>query len=198
MSTYSLEGVVPIVHPEAFVHPDAVLIGDVIVGARCYVGPGASLRGDFGRIVMGAGSNVQDNCVLHSFPGEEMRIDENAHIGHSAVLHGCTVCRDALVGISSVVMDGVVVREQAFVGAMSFVKAGFEVPPRTLVTGVPARIVRELSDAEIAWKANGTVLYQQLADRCRASLTACEPLTQLEPNRAQVTMAAATPLHKLK
>jgi len=198
MSTYSLEGVVPVVHPEAFVHPDAVLIGDVIVGARCYVGPGASLRGDFGRIIMGAGSNVQDNCVLHSFPGEEMRIEENAHIGHSAVLHGCTVRRDALVGIGSVVMDGVVVGEQAFVGAMSFVKAGFEVPPRTLVTGVPARIVRELSEGEVAWKSNGTILYQQLADRCRASLVACEPLTQLEPNRAQVTMVQATPLHKLK
>jgi phenylacetic acid degradation protein len=120
---YSLEGLVPVVDPSAFVHPQAVLIGDVIIGAHCYVGPMASLRGDFGRIVLQAGANVQDCCVLHSFPDKDALLEEEAHIGHAAVLHGCTIRRGALVGIAAVIMDGAVVEEQAFVGASSFVRA---------------------------------------------------------------------------
>ena len=144
MPAYSLEGLIPVVDPSAFVHPQAVLIGDVLIGARCYVGPGASLRGDFGRIVLQAGANVQDCCVLHSFPDKDTLLEEEAHIGHAAVLHGCTIRRGALVGIAAVIMDGAVVEQQAFVGASSFVRAGFVVPARTLVMGVPARVVREL------------------------------------------------------
>jgi phenylacetic acid degradation protein len=183
MPVYSLEGVTPVVDPSAFVHPQAVLIGDVAIGPRCYVGPGASLRGDMGRIVMGPGSNVQDNCVLHTFPAKEVRLEEDAHIGHGAVLHGCTVKRGALVGINAVLMDDVVVGEEALVGACSFVRAGFIVPPRTLVTGSPAREVRELTAEELAWKALGTREYQELAARCLASLVECEPLTVVPPGR---------------
>jgi phenylacetic acid degradation protein len=183
MPVYSLEGVTPVVDPSAFVHPQAVLIGDVAIGPRCYVGPGASLRGDMGRIVMGPGSNVQDNCVLHTFPAKEVRLEEDAHIGHGAVLHGCTVKRGALVGINAVLMDDVVVGEEALVGACSFVRAGFIVPPRTLVTGSPAREVRELTAEELAWKAVGTREYQELAVRCLASLVECEPLTVVPPGR---------------
>ena len=150
MPVYSIDGLVPVVHPSAFVHPQAVLIGDVLIGPRCYVGPGAALRGDFGRIIMGAGSNVQDCCVLHSFPSKDALLEEDAHIGHAAVLHGCTVRRGALVGIGAVVMDDAVVEEEAFVGAASFVRAGFVVPRRTLVMGVPARIVRQLTPEELA------------------------------------------------
>ena len=120
MPAYTFEGFTPVVDPQAFVHPLAVLIGDVWVGPHCYVAPGASLRGDFGRILLGAGSNVQDNCVLHSFPGQDVRLEEDAHVGHGAVLHGCTVRRGALIVIHAVVMDGVVVGEEAFVGASSF------------------------------------------------------------------------------
>lgn len=183
MSVYSLEGVTPVVDPSAFVHPQAVLIGDVAIGPRCYVGPGASLRGDMGLIVMGPGSNVQDNCVLHTFPAKEVRLEEDAHIGHGAVLHGCIVKRGALVGINAVLMDDVVVGEEALVGACSFVRAGFIVPPRTLVTGSPAREIRELSAEELAWKAVGTREYQELAARCLASLVECEPLTVVPPGR---------------
>lgn len=200
MPVYSLEGVVPVVDPSAFVHPQAVLIGDVVIGPRCYVGPGASLRGDMGRIVVGPGSNVQDNCVLHTFPAKEVRLEENAHIGHGAVLHGCTVQREALVGINAVVMDDVIVGEQSLVGAASFVRAGFVVPRRTLVTGVPARVIRELSDEEIEWKAVGTREYQELAVRCIAFLQQCEPLTTVSAERENARRQAVTtvPLHTLK
>ena len=139
-------------------------------------GPMASLRGDFGRIVLRAGSNVQDCCVLHSFPDKDALLEEDAHIGHAAVLHGCTIRRGALIGIAAVIMDGAVIEEQAFVGASSFVRAGFVVPARTLVMGVPARVVRELTAEELAWKATGTREYQDLALRCRKSLHECRPL----------------------
>ena len=198
MPVYSLDGLVPVVDPSAFVHPQAVLIGDVLVGPRCYVAPGASLRGDFGRIVMGAGANVQDCCVLHSFPSKDTVLEEDAHVGHGAVLHGCIVGRRALIGIGAIVMDDVVVEEEAFVGAASFVRAGFVVPRRTLVTGIPARIVRELNDTELAWKATGTREYQQLAVRCLKSLKECAPRSAPEPNRPRFGSSAdVVPLHTL-
>jgi phenylacetic acid degradation protein len=150
-----------------------------------------------GRLVMGPGSNVQDNCVLHTFPGKEVLLEEDAHIGHSAVLHGCTVRRGALVGINAVLMDDVVVGREAFVGACSFVKAKFVVPDRTLVTGAPARVVRELTAEEIGWKAIGTREYQELAARCLSSLTLCEPLRAPEPDRKSYKPADLTPLHAI-
>lgn len=198
MAVYAFEGFTPVVDPRAFVHPLAVLIGDVLVGPHCYVAPGASLRGDFGRILLGAGSNVQDNCVLHSFPGQDVRLEEDAHVGHGAVLHGCSVGRGALIGIHAVVMDGVVVGEEAFVGASSFVRAGFVVPPRTLVTGVPARVVRELKAEELAWKATGTREYQELAARCLASLREAAPLAAPEPDRPVRATSKTVPLHTIE
>jgi phenylacetic acid degradation protein len=198
MACYSFEGVVPVVDPAAFVHPTAVLIGDVIVGAGCYVGPGASLRGDFGRIILKPGSNVQDNCVMHSFPDQDAVVEENGHVGHGAILHGCIVGRDSLIGMNSVLMDGSVIGEASFVAAMSFVRAGFVVPPRTLVAGIPAKIVRELQDKEINWKANGTVQYQDLAARSLATMRLCEPLAQVEADRPKVKPIVAIPLHQTK
>ena len=198
MAVYSIDGLIPVVDESAFVHPQATLIGDVIVGPGCYVGPGASLRGDFGRIILGAGGNVQDCCVLHSFPEHETLLETNAHIGHAAVLHGCKVRRGALIGIGAILMDDVVVEEEAFVGAGSFVRAGFVVPRRTLVTGVPARVVRELKPEELAWKATGTREYQQLTVRCLASLKACTPLPAPEPDRPTFGGADAVPLHLIE
>jgi phenylacetic acid degradation protein len=198
MPCYSYEGIVPVVDPTAFVHPTAVLIGDVIVGAGCYVGPGASLRGDFGRIILKPGSNLQDNCTMHSFPGQDAVIEENGHVGHGAVLHGCIVGREALVGMNSVVMDGAEIGEGSFVGAMSFVRAGMIVPPKTLVAGVPAKIVRELQDKEMAWKLNGTHQYQELAKRSLATMKECEPLPAPEADRPQTKPIVAIPLHKIK
>jgi phenylacetic acid degradation protein len=199
MPIYSLEGVIPVVDPSSFVHPQAVLIGDVVIGPRCYIGPGASLRGDMGRIVIGPGSNVQDNCVLHTFPAKDVRLEEDSHIGHGAVLHGCTVQRGALVGINAVVMDDVVVGEESLVGAASFVRAGFVVPRRTLVTGAPARVIRELTPEEVAWKAVGTREYHELTARCLASLKECQPLTALPPDRenAPPRPANTVPLHTI-
>ena len=187
MPAYAFDGLIPIVDPSAFVHPTAVLIGDVTIGPGCYIGPGASLRGDFGRIVLERGSNVQDNCIMHSFPSFESKVEENGHVGHGAVLHGCIVRRDALVGMNSVLMDGAIVGEASFVAAMSFVKAKFEIPPRTLVAGIPAKIVRELTDQEIAWKAQGTLEYQELARVSLATLREVAPLSAPEPGRHRRT-----------
>ena len=200
MTVYALDGVVPVVDPSSFVHPQAILIGDVIIGPRCYIGPGAALRGDMGRIVVGAGSNVQDNCVLHTFPAKEVRLEEDSHIGHGAVLHGCTVQRAALVGINAIVMDDVVVGEESLVGAASFVRAKFIVPPRTLVMGAPARVIRELTAEEIAWKAVGTREYQELTVRCLAALQECPPLTEVPSGRESIYQKATqtVPLHTLQ
>jgi len=198
MPFYSIDGVVPVVDPTTFVHPTASLIGDVIVGPGCYIGPGASLRGDFGRIVMKAGSNFQDGCVAHSFPGMDAVMEENAHVGHGAVLHGCTVGRHALIGMNAVVMDGAVIGESAFVGAMSFVKAGFEVPARSLVQGVPGRVLRPLTQPEIDWMHEGTRVYQELARRSLASLWPVDPLPAPEPDRQRLQVASIQPLYKAK
>jgi phenylacetic acid degradation protein len=189
MPVYSLEGITPVVHPEAHVHETAVLIGDVIIGAGCYIGPNASLRGDFGRITVEQGANVQDTCVMHSFPGKDCLVERNGHIGHGAVLHGCHIGINAMVGMNAVVMDDVVIGESSIVGAAAFVTAGLECPPRSLVVGVPAKIKRQLSDKEIAWKTQGTIEYQQLAKRCRASLLRTEALSEVEPDRRRMDVS---------
>ena len=194
MPCYELDGIVPVVDPTAFVHPTAVLIGDVIVGPRCYVGPGAALRGDFGRIVMEEGSNVQDNCVVHCFPDRDTVIGVDGHIGHGAVLHGCRIGRNALVGMGAVVMDMAEIGENAMVGGMAFVPTGMKVAPRMLVAGVPARVMRELSDKDIAWKSNGTAQYQRLAARCLAGMRECAPLAAPEADRARNQGTDAVPL----
>jgi phenylacetic acid degradation protein len=196
MPAYDYEGVRPVVDPTAFVHPTAVLIGDVIIGPGCLVGPCAVLRGDIGRLEMRAGSNVQDTCVLHCFPGKDVLIEEDGHIGHGAVLHGCRIGRNALVGMNAVIMDDVVIGENGFVAAMSFVKAGMQVPPNTLVGGVPAKVMRELSAQEIAWKSEGTGHYQHLAQRHLATEHEVEPLIAVEPDRKRVPDLVYKPKHE--
>lgn len=192
MPVYSLEGITPVVHPDAFVHETAVLIGDVIIGAGCYIGPNASLRGDFGRIVVEHGANVQDTCVLHSFPGQDCIVLEDGHIGHGAVLHGCRVGRNALVGMNAVVMDKALIGECSIVAAMAFVPTGFECAPNSLVVGAPARVKRELSESEIDWKTRGTLEYQQLAERCRRSLHKVTALEKVEDNRPRLKVGKFT------
>ena len=190
MPIYSLEGITPVVHPDAFVHETAVLIGDVIIGASCYIGPNASLRGDFGRIIVEQGANVQDTCVMHSFPDKDCVVERNGHIGHGAVLHGCRIGVNAMVGMKSVVMDDAVIAESSIVGACSFVPANFKCPPRSLVLGTPARFKRELSDQEIEWKSRGTVEYQELVERCHASLLKTDALTEVEIDRRRMKVGA--------
>jgi phenylacetic acid degradation protein len=186
MPCYAIDDVVPVVDPSAFVHPTAVLIGDVIVGPGCYVGPCACLRGDFGRIVLGPGANVQDTCVIHSFPKQDTVVEENGHIGHGAVLHCCVVRRDALVGMNAVVLDEAEIGEQAIVAACAFVPAGMRVPPRSLVAGIPAKVRRELSAEEIAGKGEGTEVYHELTTRSLASLRETQPLSSVEPGRRRL------------
>jgi phenylacetic acid degradation protein len=198
MPCYAIDGLVPVVDDSAYVHPSAVLIGDVIVGPGVYVGPCASLRGDFGRLILERGSNVQDNCTMHGFPGSDTLVEENGHIGHGAVLHGCIVRRDALVGMNAVVMDEAEVGAGSFVAASAFVRAGLKIPPRSLVAGVPAKIVRELSEQELAWKLEGTRTYQRLTERCRASLQQVQPLRVPEAGRRRFVDEDLQPLVSLK
>lgn len=196
MPCYEFEGVRPIVDPTAFVHPTAVLIGDVRVGAECFVGPCACLRGDLGRIELEPGCNVQDACVLHCFPGRSVRVERDGHVGHAAVLHGCTVGPNAMVGINAVVMDGVVVGESSLVAAMAFVRAGTIIPPRSLVAGVPAAVLRTLTDEEIAWKTEGTQLYRRLAQRHRLTARPVEPLPVEPPDRVELPRFEYRPKHE--
>jgi phenylacetic acid degradation protein len=195
---YAIDGVTPIVDPTAYVHPSAVLIGDVLVGAGCYIGPCACLRGDFGRIEVCAGANVQDNCVMHGFPGTDTIVEEDGHIGHGAILHGCTVGRNALIGMNAVVNDNARVGESAIVAAMAFVKAGFVVPPRTLAAGMPAKIIRDLTAQEMAWKVEGTQSYQELARRSLATMQAVPALTAAPPDRKRLDLPDLLPLSTLK
>ena len=183
MPIYAIDGLIPVVDTSAYVHPTAVLIGDVIVGTDCYIGPNAVLRGDFGRIVLNQGCNVQDTCVVHSFPNKDCVIEQDGHIGHGAILHGCHIGRNALVGMNSVIMDGAIIGAESLIAATAFVKSGFQCPPRSLLAGSPATIKRQLSDEEIAWKSNGTLEYQNLSKRCHKSLELVEPLTQVQADR---------------
>ena len=183
---YEIGGVIPVIDPTSFVHPDAVIIGDVIIGPCCYIGPCACLRGDLGRIMIGPGGNIQDTCVIHSFPGRDVILEENCHVGHGAILHGCTIERNALIGMNSVVMDRAVIGENSFVAAMSFVPSGMSAGANMLIGGVPAKEMRPLTEEEIRWKSEGTMLYQRLAAHSIGSLREAAPLESVEPNRRRV------------
>mgnify|MGYP001545471362 FL=1 len=196
MSCYAIDGITPVVDPSSFVHPAATIIGDVIIGSGCYIAPNAFLRGDFGSIIMHDGVNIQDTCVMHGFPNTDTVVETNGHIGHGAVLHGCRVRENALVGMNAVVMDGAVVGESSIVAAMAFVKAGQEIPERTLVAGSPARIIRELGDEEIEWKSQGTGDYQRLTRRCFESMIEVTPLTEVERDRPRLEVSDAVPLYR--
>lgn len=184
---YAIDGIVPVVHETAFVHPTAVLIGDVIIGPGVYIGPLASLRGDFGRIIMKEGSNIQDTCVIHGTPEQDTVVEVDGHVGHGAVLHGCIIGRNVLVGMNAVVMDQADVGADSIIGAMAFVKKGMVIPARSLVAGAPAKIIKELKDEEIKQKVLGTHMYQRLAQRSLATMERVEPLREVEPNRARLT-----------
>jgi phenylacetic acid degradation protein len=180
---YAIEDLIPVVDPTAYVHPTAVLIGDVIIGPRCYVGPAACLRGDFGRITLQDGANVQGTCVIHGFPETDTIIETDGHIGHGAVIHGAHIGPNVLVGMNAVVMDRSKIGESSIIGAMSFLREGTIIPPRSLAFGIPARVARELTEEEIAWKRRGTRDYQHLAVRSLASQRVVEPLRAVQPDR---------------
>lgn len=196
MPIYEFEGIKPVVNSTAYVHPTAVLIGDVIIGARCYVGPGAVMRGDLGRLTLCDGANLQDGCIVHSFPEKNVMIAENAHIGHGAVLHGCAIGRNAMVGMNAVIMDNADIGEESFVAALTFVKAGMHVEPRTLVGGIPAKYMRDLTDDEIEWKSVGTRYYQYLTERYNTTAKEVKPLTEIEADRGRIPVWKHDPKHE--
>jgi carbonic anhydrase/acetyltransferase-like protein (isoleucine patch superfamily) len=180
---YSFKGFIPVVHPSSFVHPQATVTGNVIIGKDVYIGPGAAIRGDWGGIIIEDGCNVQENCTIHMFPGITLTLSAGAHIGHGAVIHGASIGRNVLVGMNSVVMDEAVIGENCIIGAMSFVPAKTVLPPRSLFAGNPGRIIKEVSDDMIAWKTMGTRLYQALPADCFESLIPCEPLREVPADR---------------
>ena len=198
LRVYAIDGIVPVVDPTAFVHPTAVLIGDVIIGPDCYVGPCASLRGDFGRLILERGANLQDTCVMHGFPGTDTVVEEDGHVGHGAVLHGCRVGKNALIGMNAVIMDNAVIGESSIIAACAFVKAGANIPPRSLAAGMPAKVLRTLSEEEIGWKSDGTRTYQDLTRRCLATMEETVPLTAVEADRKRIHMPEVLPLVELK
>ncbi len=173
---YEFNGYRPVVHESAFVHPQAAVTGNVVIGPDVYIGPGAAIRGDWGRVVIEAGCNVQENCTVHMFPGVTVWLRTGAHIGHGAVVHGASIGRNCLVGMNAVLMDEVELGDESIVGALCFIAAGTRIPPRSLVVGNPHRIVRQVTDEQLAWKTEGTRIYQQLPAELRAHWKPCEPL----------------------
>jgi len=180
---YSFKGFVPVIHPSSFVHPMATVTGNVIIGKDVYIGPGAALRGDWGAVVIDDGCNVQENCTLHMFPGKTIHLMQNSHIGHGAIIHGATIGKDCMVGMNAVIMDNVHLGDGSIVGALTFVPEGMEVPPRSILVGNPARIVKEVSDEMLAWKKKGTRLYQTLPNDMKNHWQEVEPLTEITGER---------------
>ncbi len=180
---YSFKGFIPVVHPSSFVHPQASVAGNVIIGRDVYIGPGAALRGDWGGIVIEDGCNVQENCTIHMFPGTTLTLREGAHIGHGAIIHGANIGRNVMVGMNSVIMDEAEIGDESIIGAMTFVPAKTVIPARSLVVGNPGRVVKQVSDEMIAWKTMGTRLYQALPADCHGSMIACQPLAEIPANR---------------
>ncbi len=180
---YEFNGFKPVIHESSFVHPQAAVTGNVIIGKDCYIGPGAALRGDWGQIILEDGCNVQENCTIHMFPGVTVLLKEGSHIGHGAVIHGATIGKNCLVGMNAVIMDNVELGDESIVGALSFIKEGVKIPSRSLVVGNPSTIIKEVSDEMLAWKTEGTKLYQQLPAGCFETLKPCEPLREIPADR---------------
>lgn len=180
---FEFNGFKPVINESAFIHPNATVIGNVIIGKNVYVGPGAVLRGDWGEIVIENGCNVQENCTIHMFPGVTVRLMESAHIGHGAIVHGATVGKNSLIGMNAVLMDNVIIGDECIIGALCFVPADTIIPNRKVVVGNPAKIIKDVSDEMINWKTEGTKLYQTLPNELHSTLIACEPLREIEPNR---------------
>ena len=182
---YEFNGYKPVIDPSSYIHKEATIIGNVIIGKDVYVGPGASVRGDWGKITIKNGCNIQDNCTIHIFPGKDVVLEENAHIGHGAIIHGSYIGKNSLIGMNSVIMDDTVIGEECIIGALCFVKGEMKIPNRKIVVGNPAKIKGEVSDDMIKWKKKGTELYQNLPKECRELMKECNPLSKLEKNRKE-------------
>ena len=176
MATFEFNGYKPVINETAFVHPQAAVTGNVIIGKDVYIGPGAAIRGDWGKIVIKDGCNVQENCTIHMFPGVTVTLEESAHVGHGAIIHGAHLGKNCLIGMNAVIMDNVKIGKESIVGALAFVPEGMEIPERKVVVGNPAKVVKDVTDEMAAWKSKGTGLYQQLPGELHETLKECEPL----------------------
>jgi carbonic anhydrase/acetyltransferase-like protein (isoleucine patch superfamily) len=185
---FEYQGIKPVIKETAFVHPNATVIGDVIIGDDVYIGPNATLRGDWGRILIDEKCNVQESCVIHMFPGVTVHLKKQAHIGHGAIIHGAIIEENCLIGMNAVIMDNVIVGRESIVGALTFIKEGMQIPQRSLVVGNPAKIIKEVSDEMINWKTKGTELYSQLPNNLYLTLKECEPLREVEINRPKILL----------
>lgn len=183
MPIYAIDNFIPVIKSNTYIHPSAEIIGDVIIEEHCYIAAGAVLRGDFGRIYVGHHSNVQDNCVLHSFPDKDCHLEPYSHIGHCAILHGCRIGENSLIGMNAVVMDDAIIGQESVVAASSFVGAKFTCEPRSMVMGIPAKVARPIKDQEVNWKRQGTMEYVELADRSLKTMREIQPLTSIESDR---------------
>jgi carbonic anhydrase/acetyltransferase-like protein (isoleucine patch superfamily) len=191
MAIFEFNGFRPVIKESSFIHPNATVTGNVIIGENVYVGPGAAIRGDWGQIIIEDGCNVQENCTIHMFPGTITLLKKGAHIGHGAIIHGGTIGENCLIGMNSVIMDDVIMEDECIIGALSFVQGKMHLPKRSLAVGNPAKIIKEVSDEMIAWKTKGTSLYQALPKECHDTLKECEPLREIEADRpAQESMYA--------
>lgn len=180
---YEFNGYIPVIHQSSFVHPLAAVTGNVIIGKNVYIGPGAAVRGDWGEVIIEDGCNVQENCIIHMFPGTTVVLKESAHIGHGAIIHGAAIGKNVLIGMNAVLMDHVVVGDGCIVGALAFVPEGMIIPERKVVVGNPAKIIKDVSDEMLAWKTKGTQLYQQLPSELFSTLKPCEPLREIPKDR---------------
>lgn len=183
---YEFNGIRPVAHISSFVHPQAAVTGNVIIGRDVYIGPGCALRGDWGQIIIADGCNVQENCTVHMFPGVTVWLKEAAHIGHGAIIHGATIGRNCLVGMNAVIMDEVELGDECIVGALCFIRQGEKIPPRSMVVGNPSKIIKQVSDEMIAWKSEGTRLYQQLPRQCHDNWRPCDPLREVTEQKQTV------------
>ena len=182
---YSFKGFTPVVHTSSFVHPQAAVTGNVIIGKDVYIGPGAALRGDWGGVIIKDGCNVQENCTIHMFPGVTVVLEESAHIGHGAIIHGAHIGKNTMIGMNAVIMDRCTIGEESIIGALTFLKADTKIPPRSLVVGNPGKIIKEVTDEMIDWKTKGTKLYQSLPKDLRESLQEVEALTEVPEDRPE-------------
>ena len=183
MSCFEFAGFIPVVHDSSFIHPHAAVTGNVIIGRDVYVGPGAAIRGDWGAVVIGDGCNVQENCVIHMFPGTMVTLEDSVHMGHGSIVHGGRIGRNSLIGMNAVIMDNVDIGPECVIGALTFVPAEMKVSARKVVVGNPGKIVKDVTDEMIAWKTDGTRLYQTLPAKLRNGWKECEPLRQVPANR---------------
>ena len=182
---YEFDGYKPVINPSSYVHKEATIIGNVIVGKDVYIGPGASLRGDWGQIIIKDGCNIQDNCIIHIFPGKNVVLEKNSHIGHGAIIHGANIGENSLIGMNAVIMDDAKIGNECIVGALWFVKSEMIIPNRKIIVGNPAQIKGDVSDEMIKWKTKGTKLYQTLPQECRKLMKVCEPLIEIDKNRKE-------------